>query len=357
MLEANPRYRGFIWDFEPVQGDARDAELVRTMRGRTMPQIGRVEISIIEEFQTQWLSFRGGQADLLNLPSAFRTDAFDVDDRLNPSLAAAGVTVYSYIDPEVIYAFFNFDDPLVGGFSREKVALRRALILAYRVDDDINLIRRRMAVEAQMPVPQGVVGHDPKYPSSTSAIRSSPIGSSTTFGYRRGADGWRTLPRWPPARSHPPGLARHGRGSRAQRTVEEVARRDRRAHRVRHRAVPGEFQGGQAVQAHDVGVVVGRGLPRWRELRAAPLRPELRTEQQQFYRSKRFDAFYEKAIAMPDSPERNRLFLEMSRQMEVDGAWSLQASRERRWLIRPQVQGFKRHPILHAKWRSVRMAR
>ena len=32
------------------------------MKGKTMPQIGRVEISIIEEFQTQWLAFRQKQA-------------------------------------------------------------------------------------------------------------------------------------------------------------------------------------------------------------------------------------------------------------------------------------------------------
>ena len=36
--------------------------------------------------------------------------------------------------------------------------------------------------------------------------------------------------------------------------------------------------------------------------------------------------------------------------MEVDGAWSLHVSRERNWLIRPWVQGYKKHPILHAEW-------
>ena len=66
------------------------------------------------------------------------------------------------------------------------------------------------------------------------------------------------------------------------------------------------------------------------------------------YESKAFDAFYEKSHALPDSPERNRLFLEMTRQMEVDGAWSLHISRERNQLIRPWVQGYKKHPILHA---------
>ena len=48
------------------------------------------------------------------------------------------------------------------------------------------------------------------------------------------------------------------------------------------------------------------------------------------YESKAFDAFYEKSrVLPPDSPERNRLFLDMTRQMEVDGAWSLHVSRER----------------------------
>ncbi len=68
------------------------------------------------------------------------------------------------------------------------------------------------------------------------------------------------------------------------------------------------------------------------------------------YESKAFDAYYAKSREMPDSPERNRLFLEMSRQMEVDGVWSLHLSRERKQLLRPWVKGFKKHPILQAEW-------
>ena len=68
------------------------------------------------------------------------------------------------------------------------------------------------------------------------------------------------------------------------------------------------------------------------------------------YESKAFDAFYEKMLALPDSPERNRLFLEMTRQMEVDGAWGLHVSRERNQLIWPWVKGYKKHPILNAEF-------
>ena len=59
---------------------------------------------------------------------------------------------------------------------------------------------------------------------------------------------------------------------------------------------------------------------------------------------------YAEAVLPPDSVERNHLFIDMSRQMEVDGAWSLHASRERNQMIRPWVKGYTKHPILHAEW-------
>ena len=52
VLEANPDYRGFTWDFQP-SADAWDQALVASMRGKKMPQIDRVEITIIEEDQSR----------------------------------------------------------------------------------------------------------------------------------------------------------------------------------------------------------------------------------------------------------------------------------------------------------------
>ena len=46
-LEANPNYHGFVWRFEPG-ADPRDREIVARMKGKRMPQIGGVEISVIE---------------------------------------------------------------------------------------------------------------------------------------------------------------------------------------------------------------------------------------------------------------------------------------------------------------------
>ena len=48
--------------------------------------------------------------------------------------------------PTTRSAYFNMEDPVVGGYTPEKVALRRAISLAYDVDAEIRQIRRGRAV-------------------------------------------------------------------------------------------------------------------------------------------------------------------------------------------------------------------
>jgi len=58
VLDANPDYRGFVWDFAPVQPG--DEKLVAQMKGKRMPAVDRVEIFVQEEDQTRWLAFQQG---------------------------------------------------------------------------------------------------------------------------------------------------------------------------------------------------------------------------------------------------------------------------------------------------------
>ena len=61
--------------------------------------------------------------------------------------------------------------------------------MAYNVDEEIRIVRNGQAVEAQFPIPPGVVGHDPKYRTS---VKFDPAGANALldrFGYRKGPDG------------------------------------------------------------------------------------------------------------------------------------------------------------------------
>jgi ABC-type oligopeptide transport system substrate-binding subunit len=64
------------------------------------------------------------------------------------------------------------------------------------------------------------------------------------------------------------------------------------------------------------------------------------------YQSAAFDKLYDAAKKLPDSPARNKLYEQMARQMEADSAWRLGVHRIRNQIIRPDVKGFKKHPVL-----------
>ena len=44
--------------------------------------------------------------------------------------------------PSVTFTYFNMDDPVVGGYTPEKIALRRAIGMGYDVDELIRVLLR-----------------------------------------------------------------------------------------------------------------------------------------------------------------------------------------------------------------------
>ncbi|MFM2328200.1 MAG: hypothetical protein RLZZ494_303, partial [Pseudomonadota bacterium] len=72
VLERNPRYREHVYDAEPAADDAEGQALLARFKGRRLPMIDRVELSVIEENQPRWLSFLDGSHDLIaHVPEAF----------------------------------------------------------------------------------------------------------------------------------------------------------------------------------------------------------------------------------------------------------------------------------------------
>ncbi len=348
VLEANPAYRGFVWDFK-ASDPAWDERLIAGMKGKKMPQIGRIEISVIEEEQSRWLAFTQKQLDLLALPATFRSQAFDADNKLKTQWIEQGVSLYRAIDPDITYAFFNFRDPVVGGFAKEKIALRRAIIWAYDLDEEIRVIRKYQAVPVEMPIPNGVVGHDPTYRSINRYDPDLANRLLDHFGYTKGADGYRRLPDGKPL------LIRYASGATAvEREFNELWRKSMDAIGIRMEFQIGKFaehlKAAKACQLMMWGAGWTADFPDGDNFMQLLYGPNTGQSNNGCYESKLFDSFYEKSAQLPDSPERNRLFLEMSRQMEVDGAWSLHISRERNQLIWGWTKGYKKHPILHAEW-------
>jgi len=352
VLVANAEYRGFTWNY--ASSDAADQKLVSEMKGKRMPQVGRVEISIVEEDQSRLLAFQNGELDLMNLEGPLAPNVLD-GDRLKPAFAQKGVRLSRIIDPEISYLYWNMQDPVVGGTSKEKIALRRAMAMAYPVDEDIRVLRNGQAIAANYPIPPGVVGHDPKWQS---AIRYDPKGANAlldAFGYRKGADGYRTLPDGKPL------VVRYGsRPDTAARQQDELVRKSMDAIGVRYEIVKEKFP--ELLKLEKQCKLVSRSAswiadyPDGDNFMQLLYGPNAFQSNNACAKIPEYDRLYEQSVKTPPGPARDRLYREMTRIIEAYAPWRLTISRYRNQLVQPWVMGYRKHPILHAHWHYVDVA-
>jgi ABC-type transport system substrate-binding protein len=348
ILEANPDFRGFEWKFD--QGaDPLDKEIVAAMEGKKMPQIGRVEISIIEEQQAAWLAFQNGELDILHLREQFAPVAIP-GDKVNPQLAAAGVRLNRITDPDLSYTYFNATDPDFGGFAKEKIALRRAIFMSWDNAEYIRVIRKGQAMEAQYPIPPGVVGYDKTYQTS---IPYDPVLANKLldyFGYKRGVDGYRT---WPDGRplvwrySSTPSSRDREFDELWQKSVERIGVRIE----VVKNKFPDELKQERACQLLSRGASWIADYPDGDDFMHLLYGPNSHQNNNACFQLAAWDRIYEKTRSLPpESPERNQLYRQLWRMAEVNGVWKLHDTRYRNMLVQPQVIGYKKHPILLAEY-------
>jgi ABC-type transport system substrate-binding protein len=117
------------------------------------------------------------------------------DNKPLPRFAVAGVTLARGTQPAITFTYFNMEDPVVGGYTNEKIALRRAIGMAYNVDEEVRVLRQGQGMPATQVIPPGVTGHDPKFSGHAKFDPQGANAQLDKFGYiDRDKDGWRDLP-------------------------------------------------------------------------------------------------------------------------------------------------------------------
>ena len=347
VLLANPDYRGFVWDFQST-GDAWDEQLVRDMKGKKMPQVGRVEISIIEEEQSRWLAFQDKQIDNDKMPQVAALAALD-GAKLKPALAAEGITLYRMVEPELIYSLINQRDPVVGGSSLEKIALRRAILMAYDTNAQITQMRQKQAIRAYNMIPDGVQGFDPAYRTSFGYDPALANKLLDRYGYKRGADGYRNLPDGAPLMLH---IANEPQA--IYKIHSEIWKRGLDMIGIRADFPTQNFADNlkAATQCKLMmwSAAWGADYPEGENFAQLLYGPNAGQGNHACYQSAAYDALFDKMKATPPGPDRLPLYVQMNRQMEADGVTVTHVSRVRSWLVRPWVKGFKKHPFMESEW-------
>jgi len=352
VLEANPGYRAKVWDFQPGD-DPLDREIAAQMKGKRLPAIGNVEISIMEETQSRWLAFESGETDLEYQLWDVATTFMTADGKLKPAFLKRGIKLNRTVDPEITYTYFNMlekigDQPNpVGGYSLERIALRRAIAMAYKTGERIRILRKGQAVRAEHPIPPGIAGYDPSYKNSIPYDPRIANALLDRFGYKKGTDGYRTMPDGKP-------LVIRFSSTERDRPYDELMKRSLDSIAIRLEIHKDRFP--ELLKLERRCRIMMRNAawiadyPDGDNFMQLLYGPNTQQSNNACYQSPEFDRLYEKSKTLPDGPERNKLYWAMGRKMEADTAWIMNDSRVRNMLMQPRVIGYKRHPALHQEW-------
>jgi ABC-type transport system substrate-binding protein len=348
VFEANPDYREEYYDAHPSADDADGQGAHKKLQGKRLPLVGKIEVSIIEETQPRWLSFLNGEQDLMFLlPEEFSNTVIP-NNQLAPYLQKRGLIMRREPALDLTYAFFNMKDPLVGGYTPEKVALRRAITLGYSTHDEIAIIRKNQAIPAQTPYPPGVAGFDPDFRSNANEYNVAKSRALLDlFGYiDRDGDGYREMPNGSPLvlQYYSPPTARDAQFDELwKRSMDDIGLKLN----INKAKWPDLLK--QAYQAK---------LMIW-QLAGSASKPDAQDTLIDLYgpnatpkgnlanfQLSALDRLYERALVMPDSPERTRLYNEMTKLVVAYAPWKLNVHRIRTDLWYPWLVGYRRPLVL-----------
>jgi ABC-type transport system substrate-binding protein len=352
VLERSPSYRGTRYEGTPAAEPLAQA-IAAGLAGKTLPLVDEVVVDIVEEDQPRWLTFLAGTYHWLALPAAFAAIAAP-NGQLAPFLAKKGVRLQRSLQAAMAFTFFFMEDPVVGGYTPEKVALRRAVGLAFDGEAYIRRVMGGQAVPAQSTIGPFTSGYDPAYKSEMSdhdPARARAL--LDLYGYTdRDGDGWRETPEGKPL---------------VLKLATTASQRDRLANELWKRSLD------------RVGVKIEFEVSTWPELlkksRAGSLMmwgygwsagspdggfflgigygPNASESNDARFKLPDFDRLFEAQRALPDGPERDRLMRQAKDLLVAYMPFKVHFHNVANDLVQPWTHHFWRHPFMRDIWRFV----
>ena len=352
VLERHPAYRPMVYEGQPAdQPQAREA--AAALQGRRLPLADEVVADVIEEDQPRWLSFLNGTYAWMQVPGSYRPQVAP-GGQLAPYLAKRGVRLHLHAQADMTMNFFYMEDPIVGGYTPDKVALRRAIGLAFDGPALRQQVMGGFGVPAQSTIAPQTSGYDPDYRSDMSLhdpARAQAL--LDTYGYvDRDGDGWRELPNGQPLVLRMAGLA-----DQTSRRLNEIWSRSMRR----------------------VGLNMQFEIATWPELlkrtRAGSLMmwgyswsatspdggfflgiaygPNAAEANDPRFSLPAFDRLFERQREMPDGPEREAVMRQAKDLLVAYMPYKVHLHNIYLDVLQPATRGYWRHPFMRDIWRFV----
>ncbi len=353
-LVRNPNYRDDYFEATPPTDSPLAQQVYAQMKGRKLPQIDKVEVSIIEEAQPRWLAFLGNEHDLMErLPAAYVNVAIP-QNKLAPNLQKRGIQMQRNLLGDVTFSYFGMENPIVGGYSPEKIALRRAIAMGQNSAEEVRLPRRGQAIVAQGPIMPLTSAYDGNMRSEMGVFdRAKAMALLDIFGYKdKDGDGWRDLPDGKPLT-----LEYSTTSSADYRELNEIWKKNMDAIGIRV-----EFKYGQWPELLKAsrngklmmwGLGLSGGSPDGAGVLALGYSQSKGQQNHARFSLPEYDALYTKINRLPDGPERKQLIDQAVKILVAYMPYKFITHRIGTDLNHPWVQGYVRNPIVRDFWKYI----
>lgn len=348
VLLANP-YSTAV--FHATPGDnPEDRAIAAALEGKRLPRVDRVEVRIAEEFQGRMLGFLNAEYDYLEQIPESMTDMVVRDGQLKPELAARGIVLSRFPVLQTYYMWMNMSDPVVGGYGKDRVALRRAIAMAYNNAEDIALLKKGFAIKAESPLPPNVLGYDPAYRSPVPYDPALANALLDRHGYRRSADGFRRTPD-----DKPLTLAMHSEATVSGRLRDELWRKCLNA--IGLRVVFKSDKKTEIIKASRLGTVQMfesnwiADFPDGDNFYQLLYGPNAGRANYARFNLPAYNTRYEQARQLSDGPARQKLYFEMNQLIHAYNPWVPLTHVLSGDLRHPWLKNYKRHPVEFTTWR------
>ena len=352
VLEANPSYREEYFPAAPEGANASTHAMVAALKGKRLPQVGRVEVSVIEEPNPALLAFNNRELDYIDVPRDLAAQVVDAANRLLPVYAREGIELQRAPEAGLAwFAFFNMDDPVVGGYTPEKIALRRAVLAGYNVGDVIQVALQGQGVPATQPIPPEVAGHAPSIKAPAPFDPALARALLDKFGYRdRDGDGYRELPDGKPLT-----IMMGSAPTSENRIRDELWAKNMRAIGIRIDFVRQKWpdlvkmaRAGQ-LQMWQVGWAANSADP-YMQLCYGPSAGEINLSR---FRNAEYDELYRQSRKTANEADRERLYARMTEIVAAYAPMGGGVYRIDNTMLRPWVTGYRKDNFRPQQWRWV----
>jgi ABC-type transport system substrate-binding protein len=353
VLERNPNYRERFYDESPPPDDARLQAIAARLKGRRLPMIDRVEVSIIEENQPRWLAFLNGEHDMVEIVPWEYMEQVAPNGKLVPGLARRGMRLERYTR-DTSYTFFSMEDPVVGGYTPAKVALRRAISLGLDVDKEIRLARYGQAIPAQSLVSPVVWGYDPTLKTEMSDYDPARAKALLDlYGYvDRDGDGWREQPDGSPLE-----LEYAMAPDQETRRLAELWQKSVQALGIRMRFKVGQWpellKQARAGKLMIWGVAWAPSTPDAEDFLTLAYGPSKGQSNHARFDLPAYNALFDRLHTLPDGPERQAAVLQAEKLLVAYMPYRAEVHRIYTDMTEPWVIGYHRNVFVRDFWRYI----